>query len=143
MQILGEQSKEVFARDPIGHFQSGMARGKCPRALGHKRRGVNPGWGAAMIKHLFVGWFSATLLALPAVAAELRVPVMGVRSDKGELLIALYDNADGFANALANAATRGLVPDSGRLIGTAIRSKTGNQSTIFTQLLPGRYMRSS
>jgi uncharacterized protein (DUF2141 family) len=92
-----------------------------------------------MIKHLFVGWFSATLLALPAVAAELRVTVMGVRSDKGELLIALYDNADGFANALANAATRGLVPDSGRLIGTAIRSKTGNQSTIFTQLPPGRY----
>lgn len=31
------------------------------------------------------------------------------------------------------------MPDSGRLAGTAIRAKSGSQSTVFTQLLPGRY----
>jgi len=65
--------------------------------------------------------------------------IENVRSDQGELLIALYDNADGFANAIANAATRGLMPDSGRLIGTSIRAQRGTQSTVFTQLPPGRY----
>lgn len=62
-----------------------------------------------------------------------------MRSDSGEILIALYDNADGIRSAIANAAKRGLLPDSGRLIGTAIRAKRGTQSTVFTQLPPGRY----
>jgi uncharacterized protein (DUF2141 family) len=79
------------------------------------------------------------LLAFPARAAELRVTIQGVRSDVGEILIGLYDNADGFKSAIANAATRGLMPDRGRLIGTAIRAVRGTQSTIFTQLPPGRY----
>jgi len=92
-----------------------------------------------MIKKLLAGLFLATLLAFPAPAAELRLTIKDVRSDEGELLIALYDNADGFASAIANAATRGLMPDSGRLIGTSIRAKRGTQSTVFTQLPPGRY----
>ncbi|HEY0524782.1 MAG TPA: DUF2141 domain-containing protein [Stellaceae bacterium] len=83
--------------------------------------------------------FLATLLAPPALAAELRLTINNVRSGEGELLIALYDNADGFASAIANAATRGLMPDSGRLIGTSIRAQPGTQSTVFTQLPPGRY----
>jgi uncharacterized protein (DUF2141 family) len=92
-----------------------------------------------MIKKLLVGLFLATLPALPAPAAELRLTIKGIRSDKGELLIALYDNADGFKSAIANAAIRGLMPDSGRLIGTSIRAQRGTQSTVFTQLPPGRY----
>src|SRR5690349_1221481 len=92
-----------------------------------------------MIKKLLLGLFLATPLTLPALAAELRLTIENVRSDGGELLIALYDNADGFKSAIANAATRGLMPDSGRLIGTSIRAQRGTQSTVFTQLPPGRY----
>jgi uncharacterized protein (DUF2141 family) len=82
---------------------------------------------------------SAMLLATPADAADLRLTITGIRSDVGEILIALYDNAAGFNTAIANAGTRGLMPDGGRLIGTAIRAKRGSQSTVFTQLAPGRY----
>jgi uncharacterized protein (DUF2141 family) len=80
-----------------------------------------------------------TLSTVPVFSAELRLTISGVRSDSGEILIALYDNADGFRSAIANAAKRGLMPDSGRLIGTAIRAERGTQSTVFTQLTPGRY----
>src|SRR5690349_10259145 len=79
------------------------------------------------------------LSTFPALSAELRLTINGIRSDSGEILVALYDNADGFRGAIANAAKRGLLPDSGRLIGTAIRAKHGTQSTVFTQLPPGRY----
>ena len=73
------------------------------------------------------------------MATELRLTIKGVQSDNGEILIALYNNPEGYVSALANAATRGLMPDSGRLIGTSIRAKVGSQSTVFTQLPPGRY----
>jgi uncharacterized protein (DUF2141 family) len=82
---------------------------------------------------------STILLAIPVAAAELRLTIKEIRSDSGEILIGLYDNTTGFRSAIANAATRGLLPDSGRLIGTAIRAKRGAQSTVFTQLPPGRY----
>lgn len=95
-------------------------------------------------------WFIATfvgipaalipaILAVPAFAAELRLTVMGIRSDQGEILIGLYDNPDGFRSAIKHGATRGLLPDAGRLIGTAIRAQRGMQSTVFTQLPPARY----
>lgn len=74
-----------------------------------------------------------------AFSAELRLTVDGIRSDSGEILIGLYDNEEGFQNAVTNAATRGLVPDSRRLVGMAIRAKHGTQSAVFTQLDPGRY----
>jgi uncharacterized protein (DUF2141 family) len=80
-----------------------------------------------------------TLLTIPALSAELRLTIYGVRSDSGEILVALYDNPDGFRSAIANTEKRGLMPDSGRLIGTAIRANRGTQSTVFTQLPLGRY----
>jgi uncharacterized protein (DUF2141 family) len=88
--------------------------------------------------------FSSPLILLflstvPALSAELRLTIDGVRSESGEILIGLYDDADGFKNAIANAGKRGLVPDSERLVGTAIRAQRGTQSTVFTQLAPGRY----
>jgi uncharacterized protein (DUF2141 family) len=92
-----------------------------------------------MIQRLLAAIILISQLALPAVAAELRLTIKDVRSDKGEILIALYDDPKGFADAIANASSRGLMPDSGRLIGTAIRAKSGTQSTIFTQLPPSRY----
>lgn len=79
------------------------------------------------------------LLATPALSAELRLTIKGIDSDRGKILIALYDDGDGFRSAIANAGKRGLIPETGRLIGTAIRAKRGAQSTVFTQLAPGRY----
>ena len=92
-----------------------------------------------MIHRFLVAFVLASLVAVPALAAELRLTIKGVRSDDGEILIALYDDPKGYESALANAATRGLMPDSGRLIGTSIRAIAGPQSTVFTQLPPGRY----
>src|SRR3954451_5460364 len=97
------------------------------------------GWRGAMTHGLVIALLSTILLAIPAAAAELRLTIKSIRSDSGEILIALYDNAAGFLSAIANAATRGLMPDSGRLIGTTIRATRGSQSTVFTQLPPGRY----
>jgi len=93
----------------------------------------------AMTLRILSALIPTILLAVPTHAAELRLTIKGVRSDRGEILIALYDNADGFKSAIANASTRGLMPDAGRLIGTAIRAQLGTQSTVFTQLPPGRY----
>jgi uncharacterized protein (DUF2141 family) len=72
-------------------------------------------WGR-MTRGILGTILPAVLLANPALAAELRITIQGVRSDAGEILIGLYDNADGFKSAIANAAKRGLLPDSSRLI---------------------------
>lgn len=80
-----------------------------------------------------------TLSAAPALSAELRLTISGINSDRGKILIGLYDDENVFRNATANRAKRGLMPDLGRLIGTAIRAQRGEQSTVFTQLPPGRY----
>jgi uncharacterized protein (DUF2141 family) len=79
------------------------------------------------------------LAAWPCYAAELRVSVDGVRSDKGEILIGLFDHVDGFEHAIANATKDGLAADPGRLVGISIRAKAGVQSAAFPQLAPGRY----
>jgi len=82
---------------------------------------------------------AATIAAVPAAAGELRVTISTVRSNDGEILIGLYNNAAGFQRAIANGSTRGLTPDSGRLAGMAIRARRGTQTAVFTQLPPGRY----
>jgi uncharacterized protein (DUF2141 family) len=92
-----------------------------------------------MIRKFSIALILAVLSAVSAQAAELRLTIKGVRSDAGELLIGLYDNADGFVGAIANATKNGLMADSGRLIGMSIRAIPGSQSTVFTQLPPGRY----
>src|ERR1700736_4840405 len=95
--------------------------------------------GRSTIRKFSIGLILAVLSAASAQAAELRLTINGVRSDAGELLVGLYDNSDGFASAIANATKNGLMADSGRLIGMSIRAITGSQSTVFTQLPPGRY----
>lgn len=96
-------------------------------------------WCRAISLRMISALIPSILVAVPTLAAELRLTIAGVHSDKGEILIGLYDNAEGFKHAVANAGTRGLLPDKGRLIGTAIRALGGTQSTVFTQLPPGRY----
>jgi len=59
-----------------------------------------------MIHRLLVAFILAGLLAAPASGAELRLTVKGVRSDNGEILIALYDDPKGYESALATACPR-------------------------------------
>jgi len=86
--------------------------------------------------------FVISLVMLPAFAArssELRVTVTGVRSDTGELLIGLYENARGFEGAIATAEESGLMADRNRLVGVAMRAQSGSQQAVFAQLRPGQY----
>ena len=92
-----------------------------------------------MILRASIGLILAALLAAPAQAADLRLTVTGIRSDGGELLIGLYDNPEGYAHAIANASTGGLMPDPGRVVGVSIRARQGSETTVFAQLPPGRY----
>lgn len=82
----------------------------------------------------------SAILATPvARASELRVTITDVRSDSGELLIGLYETADGFLAAIANAETSGIMADRNRLIGVAMRARHGPQQAVFARLPPGRY----
>lgn len=94
---------------------------------------------AGSVRAFAVSLILLTFSSAAAFSAELRLTVDGIRSGSGEILIGLYDNEEGFQIAVTNAATRGLVPDSRRLVGMAIRAKHGTQSAVFTQLDPGRY----
>lgn len=100
---------------------------------------VKPETAETAGRQLLVTLILLGLLALPAFAAELRLTVKGVRSDKGEILIGIYKDPEAFAHAIADRSKRGLMPDSGRLVGCSIRAQIGSQSTVFTQLTPGRY----
>jgi uncharacterized protein (DUF2141 family) len=82
---------------------------------------------------------SVMLAASAARSSELRVTITGVRSDNGELLIGLYETAKGFDGAVANAETSGIMADRNRLIGVAMRARSGSQQAVFPQLPPGRY----
>jgi uncharacterized protein (DUF2141 family) len=92
-----------------------------------------------VVRRLLVTLILIGLSVHPAFAVELRLTIKGVRSDKGEILVGLYKDPAGFAHAIANGSKLGLMPDSGRLVGCSIRAQIGSQSTVFTQLTPGRY----
>jgi uncharacterized protein (DUF2141 family) len=75
----------------------------------------------------------------PAQAGDLKVTIVGVRSEADALMIGLYDSAERFKNAIANTAHVGLLKDKRRLIGVTMRARTGFQSIGFMQPPPGRY----
>jgi len=79
------------------------------------------------------------LFSLGAGANELRVSILGVASSSGTLMIGLYDSEDHFRSAISNAANIGLLNDRSRLVGIAMRAVAGTQSSVFTNLEPGRY----
>jgi uncharacterized protein (DUF2141 family) len=86
----------------------------------------------------------ATSLALAlfcfgAQANELRVTIHGVASSAGTLMVGLYDSEEHFRSAIANAANLGLLNDTSRLVGIAMRAVVGTQSVVFTNLKPGAY----
>lgn len=92
-----------------------------------------------MIPKIIAGFVLALLLATPTQAGDLKLTVMGVRSDAGQLMIGLYDSKVNWKDALDNSARVGLLNDKGRLIGVTMRAKTGPQSIGFFQLPPGDY----
>ena len=69
-------------------------------------------------------------------AVELRVKIEGVTSSKGTLMVGLYDTEDHFNLAIADAAKLSLVDNPSRLVGIAMRARAGEQSVVFTLLLP-------
>lgn len=80
------------------------------------------------------------LAAVPSQAATLTVTVLGLRSEVGELLIGVYDSAEGFKSALADSATKSaLLPEAWRVVGASLRAKPGFRSITFRDLPPGRY----
>jgi len=92
-------------------------------------------------KMLTIGFVvsGVALAACAARASELRVTVTGVRSDTGELLVGLYENAKGFEGAIAAAEKSGLMADRNRLVGVAMRAQPGSQQAVFAQLRPRQY----
>jgi uncharacterized protein (DUF2141 family) len=88
---------------------------------------------------LLIGLTLVSIGTLPVHAANLAVTIDGIRSNAGEILIGLYDGADGFKSAIDSSATKSaLLPQTWRIVGASLRAKAGSQSIIFTQLPPGR-----
>ena len=82
----------------------------------------------------------AWMVALPAHAADLTLTVTGIRSNVGEVLIGVYDSADGFKSAIDSSATKSaLLPQAWRPVGVSLRAKAGSQTIMFGGLPPGRY----
>ncbi len=80
------------------------------------------------MKRLFLSIFSLlVVLSGPAFAAELNVTVSGLRSNLGEVHVALYDDADRF-------------PEDGKyLISSAISATAGEVTVAFKDLAAGNY----
>jgi uncharacterized protein (DUF2141 family) len=89
---------------------------------------------------LLVGLAFLSLGVVPVQAASLMVTIEGVRSNTGEVLLGVYDTADGFKKAIDSSATKSaLLPQAWRIVGASLRAKAGAQSITFDQLPPGRY----
>ena len=88
--------------------------------------------------------FAVSCLALcaasAAAAADLTVEIDGLRSDKGVIMLGLYDTAETFDMALKHyEQPDGFIKDTGRVLGAAIRVDTGIRRTTLTGLKPGKY----
>ncbi|MCB9949314.1 MAG: DUF2141 domain-containing protein, partial [Rhodospirillaceae bacterium] len=71
--------------------------------------------------------FVLSFVAAPAVAAELRVTVDGVHSGAGEVRVALYRSAAGFATA------------EGRFLEVIVPARPGAVDAVFADVPPGTY----
>ena len=74
-----------------------------------------------------------------AEASNLWVTIRGVASSQGTLMVGLYDSEENFRIAITDAGKVGLLNDSSRLVGIALRAIAGTQSVVFTNLKPGTY----
>jgi uncharacterized protein (DUF2141 family) len=74
-----------------------------------------------------------------AQAGDLELTVAGIRSDKGALMIGLYDSPAKFTAATSQASSVALLSDKGRFVGVTMRASPGSLGIGFLQLPPGRY----
>lgn len=74
-----------------------------------------------------------------AQAGDLELMVTGIRSDRGALMIGLYDSPAKFNAATSQASSVALLSDRGRLVGVTMRASPGSLGIGFLQLPPGRY----
>lgn len=111
---------------------------RCARP--HSRAGRSLWQWRNFAQTLLLGLALGSAGALPVRAANLAVTIEGIHSNAGEVLIGVYDNADGFKSAIDSSATKSaLLPQTWRIDGAALRATVGSQRIIFTQLPPGRY----
>jgi uncharacterized protein (DUF2141 family) len=88
-------------------------------------------WGAALRHRSGAVVLGLTAMLAPAAAAHadtLSVAVDGVRTAKGQVLIAVHDKAQGFPSRWQDAVKTARVP-----------AKAGSVSTTFRDLRKGRY----
>jgi uncharacterized protein (DUF2141 family) len=81
----------------------------------------------------------ALFVAVQARAGDVRITIENVRSDRGSLMIGLYDTAEGFLAAVKNSSETGLLNDRSRVAGIALRAVAGPQTVVIGGLKPGRY----
>jgi uncharacterized protein (DUF2141 family) len=81
----------------------------------------------------------ALFMAAQASAGDVRITVDNVRSDRGSLMIGLYDTAEGFRAAVKHSTEAGLLNDRSRAAGIALRAVAGPQTIVVNGLKPGRY----
>jgi hypothetical protein len=55
-----------------------------------------------------------------------------VTSSSGTIMVGLYDSAANYERAIEKSAQVGLLNDSGRRVGVALRAVAGMQSVVFT-----------
>lgn len=91
-----------------------------------------------MIWKIAAGVLLSIWATLPALAGGLKLTISGVRSDKGAVMVGLYDSEAKFDKAIGRAAKAGRLVDKDRLIGATMRARPGDQGIGF-DLPPGRY----
>lgn len=93
-----------------------------------------------MVRVVLAALFAIAAATCPAIAAELRVAVEGLRPGGGTVLIGLYDTRDAFERAIALSDKEGFLNDPQRVAGIALRAGSEpKQSVRIENLAPGRY----
>ncbi len=103
------------------------------------REGREPPRSGGRARGLAVA-LALAVLPFPALAAELRISIDGIRSQHGTVLIGVYDSATSFENALRTSGSGAFVTDPYRVAAAALRVDAAMRSAVvFTDLAPGRY----
>jgi len=84
--------------------------------------------------------FGLVALAIPAArATDLSVTIKGIRSNNGAVMVGVYSDPQGYADAVSNSSKVGQLNDPRRLVGVSLRANAGDETMIFAGLPPGSY----
>lgn len=108
---------------------------------GHGRLGscLTDRWRSALAASLLCGLAAVATAGGVEAGGELCITIAGVRSSNGALLIALYDSASTFENAIARSSHLSQLSDEERFVGMAVRARAGSHDLGCLRLPPGRY----